>query len=882
MRLALVTVLALVLAACAAPARAETCAANAATWRFTLEEDHTALVRARITPCTIQRDVVRDSRILTSAPRTIINGQRGQFPTWRISLKDDPAPVARLPYLAVTWTSNGAQALPSIQLRARLHGAQDTAPITLVYENELDTTQKPTRRVSIVPATLGKKDTLYLVRRELGLGASGGWRRTFDGQHMVLQGRVDIPVTDGGLLRLRSPRGEEPKSIQFSLNTNAAPGRDVFLYSDEVTRQDTTIGDSTVTTLNLRPALRARHLRPQRVTVMEVLLFYPADSPAARSSAERTLSFHAMDLSGQRREVTAQFLPHGVASTTMLIDLRHALGTSTSPYATLRHLLLTVRPAPSQAITVTGIRLLDLTPAQIPALDKTIGDAVQTWAEAPRAASPFLRSVSMPVQSIFSLTDDEIWRAQYLRKERPAATLWRLGLWPEAPIPAAVNATATDGSAALLDLPPHFTALTGDMAQKAITTLTTIPEDGLPIPAGTTALLTPLLMTESADSPVPLGAREWWTRQETLVMPHHTHARVARQENGALLVTADMVPPTSVRFTAPQVTALRWDTLHAPLAPYPSRITLNLPDGGSRTLAPGETFSLKDTAPHMRGGSPLTVDVSYLGAEPFFGITPPRVELYGVRSHTPKTLAAQLLHVEGATATPGLPLSKTWNGGWADAAQMHLAAGETAITLRPHPLFAVDAVEIITQTPPHLRRSPIDEHAGQRRAGLPFISTDVLILAMAGLAMYALFKTGRFGLGAPVSALRGVRRAFLRRSAPTRCAIAGLLIAGGSGVHIAQQGPNATATLFSGGGAAILLAMAGAALTRRFAPDIAAHPARRALAAAGLALLGIILCRAAGFLPGAEMLAFALFYLLALAGWRTRGMFAPQPHEDAS
>jgi hypothetical protein len=286
-------------------------------------------------------------------------------------------------------------------------------------------------------------------------------------------------------------------------------------------------------------------------------------------------------------------------------------------------------------------------------------------------------------------------------------------------------------------------------------------------------------------------------------------------------VATDIAPPTLVRFTAPQVTALRWDTLHAPIAPYPSRITLNLPDGASRPLAPGETFSLSDAAPHMRGGSPLTVDVSYLGTEPFFGITPPRVELFGMRSHTPKTLAAQLLHIDGASATTPVALGATWNGGWADAAQMHLA-------------------------------------------------------------MYALFKAGRLSLGAPVSALRGVRRAFLRRSAPARCAIAGLLIAGGSGVHIVLPGPNATATLFSGGGAAILLAMAGAALTRRFAPDIAAHPARRTLAAAGLALLGIIICRVAGFLPGAEMLAFAMFYLLALAGWRTRGMFTPQPHKDAS
>ncbi|WP_462327321.1 hypothetical protein [Desulfobaculum sp.] len=881
MRFALVTVLTLVLAACAAPARAETCSTNA-TWRFTLGEEHTALVRAHITPCTIQRDVVRDSRILTNEARTIISGQRGQFPTWRISLTDDPAPVARFPYLAVTWTTSGAQALPSIRLRARLQGAQDTAPVTLVYENELGTTKEPTKRVDIVPASLDNKDALYLMRRELGLGASGGWRRTFDGQHVVLQGRVDIPVTDGGLLRLRSPRGEEPKSIQFSLSTNTAPGRDVFLYSGEVTRQDTTVGDSTITTLDLRPALRARHLRPQRVTVMEVLLFYPADSPAARSSAARTLSFHAMDLSGQRREVTAQFLPHGAASTTMLVDLRHALGTRAAPDAALRHMLLTMLPAPSQGITVTGIRLLDLTTAQIPALDKTIDDAVQTWAAAPRAASPFLRAVSMPAQGIFSLTDDETWRAQYLRHDRPAAPLWRLGLWPEAPLPTAVNATATDGSTALMDLPPHFTALTGDVAQKAITRLTAVPEVSLPLPAATTALLTPLIMTESAVSPVPLAGREWWTRRGTLVMPHHTRAGITRQESGALLVATDIAPPTLVRFTAPQVTALRWDTLHAPVAPYPSRITLNLPDGASRPLAPGETFSLRDAAPHMRGGSPLTVDVSYLGTEPFFGITPPRVELFGMRSHTPKTLAAQLLHIDGASATTPAALGATWNGGWADAAQMHLAAGETAITLRPHPFFAVDAVEIITPTPPRLRRDPADEHAAQRRAALPFISTDILILAMAGLAMYALFKTGRLGLGAPVSALRGVRRAFLRRSAPAKCAIAGLLIAGGSGVHIVQPGPNATATLFSGGGAAILLAMAGAALTRRFAPDIAAHPARRTLAAAGLALLGIIICRVAGFLPGAEILAFAMFYLLALAGWRTRGMFTPQPHKDAS
>ncbi|NJB68671.1 hypothetical protein GGQ74_002344 [Desulfobaculum xiamenense] len=851
-------------------------------WTITLATEATLRLNARVMPVMGAATVVRAQRRLFDAHENIacLDGNCPQR-SWTFDLTDAPADIESLPLIAVTWTQGQGFQTPEISVSATIVRDEGDSPLEAAYAPFSKNDTLAAQHVDLASTPIVAKDSFYLAKRETGLPDSGAWRQVLDGGRIVLQGRVDMPLADAQIVRITSVRGREPDTIQFSLNTNAFPGRDTFLYSGEIPRRDERNGDTTITTLDLRPALRNRGIDIDSATLMEPIMFLSPQDADSPGPAVLDIDFHRPRITHGLRPIGGTEHVHGDGRT-LVVDLRDALDGLDGERGRLERLNVTIHPRQGQAVTLDGIRLVKIATREVPAIDDLVGTALSDWDNPVPTESPFSRPVSFrmlrALESDNPTSDD--WRPLFADERPVSGHLWRGIVGPQTfPIISGTIGYASGGGyphakywfdSALRPLDPpiplgatirgiDITAL----AQPRTTSDATPGKDTTTPDGPWRLVLMDVLTTEGETPALPLAQREWWTRQNHVLLrtAKGTVTNAADDGRMTLLAPRERDGYREWIFELPHMAeTLRWTNLAIPEAPpFPSTLTLRL-DGVDHLITDAPCDITLDDSPARS----LQLVLRHYGGEPFIRWQTPMISGIGIHNVVPRDLCAKLLAVDGVRIAQPLPLVDDWNGGWTPVADLRLPAGTHTIRPVAHPLFRIDAIAfdggpvvLVAEA----KRLPTNAANGTA-ATLPMLP---LLLGTVAVVLYPLWRRRTLSL----SSLRAIIDRYRIRSAAMRTALPAT-----AGALLFCAGlfrPDARPALFLCG--SLGTALAAVMVLDRTAPPLGRWiPSLRTaldtrtestpLFGAGLATVLIGLFAGLGMPAYAEFAAFNLFVLL--------------------
>lgn len=247
---------------------------------LSLDKNASFSVKARITPTTEAREVLFEQTKLDLPQKS----QKCFNPpctwTWQQDLAEMDISIMDRPKLELAWEQAKYGKTPKVTVKAEFSSGDSrqgnsTCKLTGTFLGYADPAFQTYKTIDMKEAAYTEKSKWYLAKRELGLNSDQKWRHSRDGGNLVLQRRVDIPLSNATGIQIVAQDQYVPKIINISLDTDGNGLRDDFILDQDIDKKIEPNGQQTVLTLDLRGALKKKDIDSGQAVLMEPILFMP-------------------------------------------------------------------------------------------------------------------------------------------------------------------------------------------------------------------------------------------------------------------------------------------------------------------------------------------------------------------------------------------------------------------------------------------------------------------------------------------------------------------------------------------------------------------------------------------------------------------------------
>ncbi|MFH2058581.1 MAG: hypothetical protein ABIJ59_06745 [Pseudomonadota bacterium] len=211
---------------------------------------------------------------------------------WEFDLSEKKINLSEFPYLELLWNQDVDGNTPTIdvsmayeqmfdgdkQNSAVLSGQQkESFYIKGLDNNKIQTNMIEADTIDFRDVKFVKRSKVYLAKRVLGLKEDHRWRHTIDGGTLVLQARVDIPLSECSALKIYHKAGFEPLRVSFSLDTDGDLKRDLVILWEQLDKLRYVENNQQVLEIDFSNALEKAGVNFQNGYLLEPIIFVFSD-----------------------------------------------------------------------------------------------------------------------------------------------------------------------------------------------------------------------------------------------------------------------------------------------------------------------------------------------------------------------------------------------------------------------------------------------------------------------------------------------------------------------------------------------------------------------------------------------------------------------------
>jgi hypothetical protein len=351
---------------------------------LSLRKGVTFKVKAFVEPVTVTEETVYAQREVSIPEKEFVCREWPCSKKWDFDFSDRPVSVSEFPRLQIAWSQSVFGATPEIRVAAEfIHDGEEQKKIHVkgYFSGKDEPLLEPVKTIYMKEADYVEKSTWYLAKRELGFEADERWRYDQDGENLVLQARVDLPLKEVRAVQIFFDPKKVPEleGVQFSVDTNGNGRRDIFILFGQIKHDLKKRSGRAILTLDLRGAITNLGIDPEKAVLQEPVIFLPTNFPLyKRDMPIQKIVFESVDHAKEEEIIKPEVEQRG-EQYSLDFDFSEALEDLSIWDAKLDNLKITVDLDGPQVITWDRVRLFDAWETQVPVLSKEPGRALRDW-----------------------------------------------------------------------------------------------------------------------------------------------------------------------------------------------------------------------------------------------------------------------------------------------------------------------------------------------------------------------------------------------------------------------------------------------------------------------------------------------------------------------
>jgi len=732
---------------------------------LSLEKDVNFKVKAFVEPVTVTEEGIYAQRELSIPEREFVCQEWPCSKTWDFDFSDQPVSVSEFPRLQIDWSQAGFGATPEIHVEAFITpGGDDGDDIRLLgYFNKKDEALfRPVKTLDMTAAEYVEKSTWYLAKRELGFKADERWRYDQDGENLVLQARVDLPLDEVDAVQVffNPKKVQELGEIQFSVDSDGNGMRDAFILYGQTKHDLKKKDNGSVLTVDLRGAITKQGIDPEKAVLQEPVIFLPTNFPSyERAMPIQKIVFGSFD----RTEDVEVFVPEVEQKDgqySLEFDFSNALEDLSIWDARLDSLKITVDLDGPQVVMWDRVRVFDAWETQVPILSKEPGKALRDWIrqkdeeDLPGSLGQIKGFRPLWIQScridrdlkgvIPTMGDVEmaLWSSED-NKVRGSVYSWISGGMDNSVIRGEITIEGQqETKTAPVTLLPGFNSLRPLVQNGARIKDLKIKA---PIYMDQEALSLDVALFDVKESAsgeaVDYRSAEWWVKGEELSFSLQGKNFSPDTKKGKMLVFPKDHGKSRYSY-APVVPEenfiLPFEFILPGQLPQPCVATLKINDRKREIPYGPYTLSLLSFGP-VSGEVEFTIE--YLGGKQIIEVPIPRIKVMGLRHTSEDELKKIGVLIDDKSVGLGVTNVPAPEGEWVDMGSVTVGEGEHAIQIEESRYFRIKTLLLETDTP-----LPWPQEAKEQVETTPFWKRVVLVgvkflMVVAVLFVIYLFRS---------------------------------------------------------------------------------------------------------------------------------------------
>jgi len=254
--------------------------------QLTLENKTEFRVKAKIEPVVGDRETIFSEKKLHISRDEVVCVDYPCQKKWEFDFsKDEEFDFIDFPKFQLAWKESFVGNTPGITVNAffqnsdcqETNGCKDILITGSYGPGKENPELTEIKTVNMDYAGLTQKSRGYLAKREHGFSADSHWRYDKDGKNLVIQSRVDIPLSECQAIKFYLGSDYQPEKIQFSVDTDGDLDRDLFLLWEQLDIKRYKENGQDVIYLDLHRALKNAGADIEKGILLEPIIFIPTD-----------------------------------------------------------------------------------------------------------------------------------------------------------------------------------------------------------------------------------------------------------------------------------------------------------------------------------------------------------------------------------------------------------------------------------------------------------------------------------------------------------------------------------------------------------------------------------------------------------------------------
>ena len=185
--------------------------------------------------------------------------------------------VSNYSHFMLVWDNSLSNPSPEISVKAEIEIEGEDKPLYIYgfSDSSKKNKQIPILTLDFNNASFTEKKLEYVAKRKMGYKSDKKWRYTQEGQFLILQKRVDLPLKNIQFVQVVMEKNIQFERIQFSVDSTGNGSNDMFILFDQTIHKTVDEKGMKILTIDMETAVKKLKIDKNKAILQEPILFLP-------------------------------------------------------------------------------------------------------------------------------------------------------------------------------------------------------------------------------------------------------------------------------------------------------------------------------------------------------------------------------------------------------------------------------------------------------------------------------------------------------------------------------------------------------------------------------------------------------------------------------